>query len=103
MAFPFAALNSACLSEFGESVSYQPATGSAYSVTVIWTEDQAAEENRAAKAVAWARWADFTAEPHKGEEITRDGKIYRISEDPKDGRDGGLGVNLILRYVRDEA
>lgn len=98
----FSALNTAVLTTFGGAVSYQPMIGAAYALTVIWSQDKPAEQqNRAAAATAWARLADFSTDPQKGDEITKDGKVYKVSENPADGKDGAGGVTLVLRYVRD--
>lgn len=99
----FSILNSVCSAVFGDACTYTPAsTGVGVALTVIWGEDESAEQkNRAAKAMAFAILTDFAAAPLKGDEITKAGKVYKVAEDPKDGLDGIGGVTLILRYVRD--
>lgn len=94
------------LATFGETVSYRPLSGlvEPFDLTVAWRADQAARnDNPAAAATALVRLADLQTSAKKGDEITRQGKIYRIAENPEDGKDGAGGCKLVLRYVRDVA
>lgn len=80
------------LEEFGSSVTYEPAGGAAFAVTVIWKE-------RTGEISAWCRLSAFAAEPRKNDTIVRGGHRYRVAGDEPVKTDGAGGVTLALRLV----
>ncbi|MDX2150911.1 MAG: hypothetical protein SFV54_09265 [Bryobacteraceae bacterium] len=78
---PFAALNRTCVKSFGEPITYQPATGTAFSVTGILQKDSDEERHQdAVYARLFVNLADFATPPVQGDEATVDGKTYKVFE-----------------------
>ncbi|MEN6533683.1 MAG: hypothetical protein ABFD89_08470 [Bryobacteraceae bacterium] len=87
------------LDEIGGSVTYSQPPLDPFALTVIWSE------RTGEPTTAWFRLSDFpllngeTATPRKGDEITRDGHVYRVVGDPPAVKDGTGGATLQLRLV----
>jgi len=98
-----AAMNAVQLATFGEVVSYTrfAPTQLTTAPRVIWIEgEQVATRKPGAAAIATVRLSDFTVAPVKGDEVTRGGVLYRVSNDPRNDIDGlGLMCDLVLRKV----
>jgi len=88
-------------SELATEVVYRRADESNQSLRVVWSEGYKVEmETPGVNAVAFSALADLEQPPVKGDLIERDGRVYRVSEDPSFTRDGQGGVRLLLRVVQ---
>lgn len=93
-----AAVHASLLAVYGESFTITPAVGAAQTLTgVVSHGDRFESEVRGAKASVWARLADFTTAPLKGDTVTLGSVSYLIAADPVDHADQFGGVTLILR------
>jgi hypothetical protein len=78
---PFSALNSACLKTFGTSATYRPATAAPFAVNGILQRDSDEERHQdGVYARLFINLADFAAQPEQGDEVTVDGKTYKVFE-----------------------
>ena len=78
---PFSALNSACLKTFGSSVTYQPAAAASFAVNGVLQKDSDEERHQdGVYARLFINLADFAAQPEQGDEVTVDGKTYKVFE-----------------------
>jgi hypothetical protein len=78
---PFSALNSACLKTFGTSATYQPAAGASFAVNGILQRDTDEERHQdGVYARLFINLTDFAAQPEQGDEVTVDGKTYKVFE-----------------------
>lgn len=78
---PFSALNSACLKNFGSPVTYQPAAAAPFAVNGILQRDSDEERHQdGVYARLFINLADFAAQPEQGDEVTVDGKTYKVFE-----------------------
>ncbi len=78
---PFSALNSACLKTFGSPVTYQPAASASFAVNGVLQKDTDEERHQdGVYARLFVNIADFAAQPEQGDEVTVDGKTYKVFE-----------------------
>ena len=92
---PFAALNKACIKTFGSQVTYQPAASASFAVNGVLQKDTDEERHQdGVYARLFINLSDFAAQPEQGDEVTVEGKTYKVFEvlfDPT------LGAWLALR------
>ncbi len=77
----FGILNRTVLAAFGQLVSYQPATGQAFTIKAII--ERSTDEQRHVEGVyarLFVNLADFAAAPEHGDEVTVAGKTYKVYE-----------------------
>lgn len=93
-----AALNLACLDEFGEPATYTPAGGSPYAMTgILDTTDAARAKDSGAYGTFFVLLSAFTAAPSKGDLLTIGSVSFVIRSQPTDHVDGEGSVTLFLR------
>ena len=77
----FSALNAACLKTFGTSVSYQQGAGAPFALTGILQKDSDEERHQdGVYARLFINLSDFAAPPEQGDEVSVDGKTYKVFE-----------------------
>ncbi|MEN6537862.1 MAG: hypothetical protein ABFD60_11330 [Bryobacteraceae bacterium] len=88
------------LDEIGGSVTYSQPGLEPFALTCIWSE------STGNPTTCWTALSGFPlldsgeyAEPRKNDEITRNGRIYRVVGDPPAVLDGTGGVTLQLRLI----
>ena len=78
---PFAALNKACIKTFGSPVTYQPAASTPFAVNGVLQKDTDEERHQdGVYARLFINLSDFAAQPEQGDEVTVDGKTYKVYE-----------------------
>jgi len=77
----FSALNAACLKTFGTPVTFQPAAGPSFAVNGILQKDTDEERHQdGVYARLFINLSDFAAQPEQADEVTVDGKTYKVFE-----------------------
>jgi hypothetical protein len=78
---PFAALNKTCVKAFGSPVTYQPAASAPFAVNGILQKDTDEERHQdGVYARLFINLSDFAAPPEQADEVTVDGKTYKVFE-----------------------
>ena len=78
---PFSALNMTCVKTFGSPITYQPAAGAPFAVNGILQKDSDEERHQdGVYARLFINLSDFAAQPEQGDEVTVDGKTYKVFE-----------------------
>ena len=89
------ALNAACLTTFGETVTYTTDLGVSFDLSMVrCAPSQEGDVLPGRYLGLWARLADFTDPPTKGGVVLIDAERYTVVEVQKE--ESGLGVTLSL-------
>jgi hypothetical protein len=73
------------LDVFGDEITYQPRTGTAYTITAVLNSGDEVQQTQRVYQTAWAPLSAFLGgEPAKGDTVVIDGRTFRVADiDPE--------------------
>jgi hypothetical protein len=73
------------LDTFGDEITFQPRTGTAYTMTAVLDSGDQVQQSQRVYQTAWAPLSSFTGgEPAKGDSVVIDGRTFRVADiDPE--------------------